>query len=60
MRFLFVNTIEIINLRDTMSDCIILTVEQYEHLKKYKWCKGIKQDSEELVTVNVTCPKTCD
>jgi hypothetical protein len=42
-----------INLRDKMSDCILLTVEEFNHLKKYKWCRGRKQDSKEVVTVNV-------
>jgi hypothetical protein len=36
-----------------MSDCILLTVEEFKHLKKYKWCKGCKQDSKEIVTINV-------
>jgi hypothetical protein len=35
-----------------MSDCILLTKEEFKHLKKYQWCIGHKQDNNEIVTIN--------
>jgi len=35
-----------------MSESILITKEQFKHLKKYGWCNCNRENSDEIVTIN--------
>lgn len=38
----------------------MISREQFKHLKKYKWCKGIDQDTDESLIINVDYYSKCE
>ena len=35
-----------------MSNTILVTKEQFKHLKRYGWCNAKNSDTDEVVTIN--------